>query len=163
MKLRFEVDQAEAFRRGVNCPKKLVTVEVDPADLSQSLREKIAARMVGADVYCARVDSDLVSLTILIRPARDRLLASLPTWEGFLEALREDEARIAPDIADIQTGFELIKRSGVKLSAEVAGKGCDPRDLGSVDSLIALQEFIDSPKAPPSHAIAESVKDPSLN
>src|ERR1043165_1346625 len=47
MKIRFAVDQAEAFRRGVDCPKSIVTVEVDPKTLSQEERDLIADRLEG--------------------------------------------------------------------------------------------------------------------
>jgi hypothetical protein len=139
VKLRFEVDQAEAFRRGVDCPKRLVTVDVDPANLTQALREAIAARMVGTTVHCAYVRADVQTHTILIGPTDNRLLASLPTWEGFLEALREDEARLAPQIADIQTGFARLERAGVNLTKSVT-KGAGHR---------ALQTFLNKPEQKP--------------
>ena len=84
MKLRFEVDQAEAFRRGIDVPKSIVTVEANPADLSQEHRDLIADRLDGIDVR------QLVG-------SRDgngklpRIMAELPTFESLMEAIVADE------------------------------------------------------------------------
>jgi hypothetical protein len=50
MKLRFEVDQADSFRRGIDRSKSIVTIDVNPADLSEEARSLIADHLVGIDI-----------------------------------------------------------------------------------------------------------------
>ena len=50
MKLRFEVDQADSFRRGIDRAKSIVSIEVNPADLSEDIRSLIAEHLVGIDL-----------------------------------------------------------------------------------------------------------------
>ena len=50
MKLRFEVNQAEAFRRGINIEKSVHVIDVDPSTLDQDKRNLIADRLEGIDV-----------------------------------------------------------------------------------------------------------------
>jgi len=50
MKLRFEVDQAACLRKGIDCPKSIVTIEINPAKLSEEDRNLIADRMNGIDI-----------------------------------------------------------------------------------------------------------------
>lgn len=49
MKIRFKVDQAEAFRRGVNSPNQIVSLEVDPALLTERERELIGTHLLETD------------------------------------------------------------------------------------------------------------------
>jgi hypothetical protein len=49
MKLRFEVDQAESFRRGINRPKAIVSIDVNPAEIPDGVRSLIANHLVGID------------------------------------------------------------------------------------------------------------------
>ena len=89
MKLRFEVDQAQAFRRGIDVPKSIVTIEVNPAEISQEQRNLIADRLDGIDV-CQLAG-------VLAGMSRDkdgkpfRIMAKLPTFESLMEAIAEDE------------------------------------------------------------------------
>ena len=88
MKLRFEVDQAEAFRRGIDCPKSIVTIEVDPATIPQADRDLIADRMEGIDVVAPTKDRGKARLedgTLM------RIKAELPTFDSFMQAVRESE------------------------------------------------------------------------
>jgi hypothetical protein len=50
MKLRFAVNQAESFRRGINAPKSLTVIEVNPSDLPKDIRNLIADHLQGIDV-----------------------------------------------------------------------------------------------------------------
>lgn len=50
MKLRFSVDQAEAFRLGIDVPKPIITIEVAPTELDAKTRHLIADRLDGIDV-----------------------------------------------------------------------------------------------------------------
>ena len=82
MKLRFVVDQAAAFRRGEDCPKSIVTIEVDPADLDQEARDLIADRLRGIDVYRHPEYHSEVP--------QDRIVASTSTLDALLTAIREN-------------------------------------------------------------------------
>jgi len=90
MKLRFEVDQAEAFRQGIDVPKSIVTIEVNPAELPQGNRNLIADRLNGIDVC------QIACITEGVLP-RDRngqslrIKAQLPTFESLMEAIAEDQ------------------------------------------------------------------------
>jgi len=92
MKLRFEVNQAEAFRQGIDVPKSIVTIEVNPAEISQEQRNLIADRLDGIDV-CPLVDDGVLGR----KPARNcdgkpfRIMAKLPTFDSLMEAITEDE------------------------------------------------------------------------
>lgn len=89
MKLRFEVDQANAFRQGIDVPKSIVTIEINPAEISQEQRNLIADRLDGIDVcqIAGRLDGE----------AKDqnrkpfRVMAKLPTFESLMGAIAEDE------------------------------------------------------------------------
>jgi hypothetical protein len=50
MEIRFRVDQAEAFRRGINVPGPIVPLNVDPAVLPESQRKLIGKHLLGTDV-----------------------------------------------------------------------------------------------------------------
>jgi len=94
MKLRFEVDQAAAFRQGIDVPKSIVTIEVNPAELSQEQRDLIADRLVGIDI-CQL--AGFLNGLLDGKPKRDqhgkpfRIVAKLPTFESLIEAIAEDE------------------------------------------------------------------------
>ena len=94
MKLRFEVDQAEAFRQGIDVPKSIVTIEVNPAELSQKQRDLIADRLSGIDVCQA---AGILDGVMDGKPRRDRsgnpfrIMVKLPTFESLMEAIAEDE------------------------------------------------------------------------
>ena len=92
MKIRFAVDQAEAFRRGVDCPKSIVTVEVDPKTLSQEERDLIADRLEGIDLR--RLHR---SLEETVRSS-SHLEALLPTFESMMEAVRANAAKLTEEV-----------------------------------------------------------------
>jgi hypothetical protein len=103
MKLRFNVNQAEAFRLGVEVPKSIVTVEVNPADLPQEQRELIADRMEGIDV-CKLWGPDRSKSTAMGKYKLTE--AKLPTFEALIEAILLEET--------------LIKQSTTKVSSKAA-------------------------------------------
>ena len=128
MKLRFEVDQAEAFRRGIDVPKSIVTIEVNPAELSQEQRNLIADRLDGIDV-CQH--AGLLDGVLDGKPLRDRngklfrILAKLPTFESLMEAIAEDEqaALSKKKRADESKAAESVKEDVVgDLVAKYLGK-----------------------------------------
>jgi hypothetical protein len=102
MILRFEVNQAEAFRRGVNVSKSTNHLDVNPAGLSQADRDLIADRLDGIDVCELDVDgiksykrNPLANGYTDAEPELPvRIQAVLPTFEALMEAIRENEKEV---------------------------------------------------------------------
>lgn len=101
MKLRFGVNQAECFRRGINSDKSIVTVEVDPSALPQDIRNLIADRLDGIDVveldydsrekkaYKVHCDTSTPSPNGYGYVQKPVLIEAVePTWEALLDAVR---------------------------------------------------------------------------
>ena len=88
MILRFEVNQAEAFRRGVDVPKSTNHLEVNPADLTQEDRNLIADRLKGIDVMELAPDGQ--------QYGGSKIVANLPTYEALMEAIRDNQKTVAP-------------------------------------------------------------------
>jgi hypothetical protein len=95
MTLRFQVDQAEAFRRGVDVPKSTVHLEVDPSTLPEAERLLIADTLEGIDVCLLQVtpEGDVRKAT---KPNGSvcRLQAKLPTYDSLMEAIRANQAML---------------------------------------------------------------------
>lgn len=103
MKLRFDVNQAEAWRRGVDYHESLITIEIDPADLQAEQHKLLQDRLLGIDVCECEVRASGTLGPAVIwdgyglerrRELPRRIVAPLPTLGGLLEALREDEDRV---------------------------------------------------------------------
>jgi hypothetical protein len=95
MKLRFAVNQAEALRRGIDAPKSIVTIDVDPATLPQEERDLLADRMQGIDVC------ELSSAKSRSHPTREdggprHVVALEPTYDALLEAVRDNQLEVDP-------------------------------------------------------------------
>jgi hypothetical protein len=99
MKLRFKVDQAECFRRGIDCPKSIVTIEVIPAEVDPQIRELIAPRLQGIDVCEFRPDTaEMARVRLKLEAAGGtsipiHVIANGPTWDDLVEAVKKDEVR----------------------------------------------------------------------
>lgn len=105
MKLRFEIDQAECFRRGIDAPKSIVTIEIDPAKIPVLDRHAIADRLDGIDV-CQLMEDDAEKGKFVRAhhwpPASDpygdcppmRLVANTPDYDGLMEAIRQEDKRL---------------------------------------------------------------------
>ena len=112
MKLRFKVDQVDCFRNGIDCPKSIITVEVNPADLSQEDRNLLADRMFEIDVCplihprgSCRIEKSTTDLGKKEVP--DLIIAERPTFDSLMDAVRKNEARIAP----IRKRLELAQKN----------------------------------------------------
>jgi len=116
MILRFEVDQAEAFRQGVNVPKSTNHVEVDPSKLSQEERNLIADRLDGIDVMAKGVDMEVIQGSSRegdtvqfhvkgLKKSTNRVVSKLPTFTALMEAVREDEAKARNKLDDFRVKF----------------------------------------------------------
>ena len=93
MTLRFQVDQAEAFRRGVDVPKSTVHLEVDPSTLPEAERLLIADTLDGIDVCLLQVTPEgEVRKATKPNGSVCRLQAKLPTYDSLLEAIRANQA-----------------------------------------------------------------------
>src|ERR1051326_7242188 len=100
MKLRFEVDQAECFRRGIDCPKSIVTIDVNPAELPQDVRNMIADRLSGIDVCSLAVTPDGGVGIHVENGAPVRVQAEEPTLEALLAVIRESVEWVEMRLAD---------------------------------------------------------------
>jgi hypothetical protein len=93
MMLRYEVDQAECFRRGIDCEKSIQYLEVYPQELTQEHRNLIAARMSGIDV--CKLDNEMKPRHYQdYRTGESKpnlIVAAAPTFEAFMEAIMKDE------------------------------------------------------------------------
>jgi len=114
MTLRFEVNQAEAFRQGVNVPKSTVHLEVDPANLPQEERDLVADRLHGIDV-CPLVESPEGAAELFTKTDGGlwRIEAKLPNYESLMEAIRANQAMVV----------ERCERARVKRIAEEREQG----------------------------------------
>ena len=90
MTLRFQVDQAQCMRDGIDCPKSIIHITVKPEELSQDQRDRIADRMAGIDVRALRVHPEG-----RIVKADHLLVAKQPTFSGLMAAICENAAEIA--------------------------------------------------------------------
>jgi|GEM_PF-3724488 len=124
MKIRFEVDQAEAFRRGIDVPKSIVTVEVNPSELSQADRTLIADRLNGIDVCQLFV--------IKGKTHKDRRIkAADHTFEALMHAIRANAEEVKTEVERMgTTGIINVGMSGylsniepVPDEAQSAGSG----------------------------------------
>ena len=98
MVLRFEVNQAEAFRQGVDVPKSTNHLDVNPAELSQEDRNLIADRLNGIDVtqlvFSASEKKGFRQASEDWAPQFYRIVAKLPTLESLMEAIRANQAEV---------------------------------------------------------------------
>lgn len=78
MKIRYKIDQAHCFRLGINCPKSVAEIEVDPATLPQDQRNMIADRLNGINVVSAKTGDLIVAAT----PGFDSLIWALLSDSG---------------------------------------------------------------------------------
>lgn len=101
MKLRFEVDQADSFRRGIDRSKSIVSIDVNPADLPEEARSLIANHLVGIDVLQFFYHNGEVikgyPITELSYTQREpkRLVAKAVNVEALIEAIKANDSFIA--------------------------------------------------------------------
>ena len=128
MKLRFEVDQAEALRRGVDVPERLVAIEVNPGALTQEQRGLIADRMEGIDVLKLHYDPATRAFEKTYyyegyandgRPRPVHIQANLPTFDAMMEAIAADQAEaVAPQKGSPLTALKLMTCAYVFCTAD---------------------------------------------
>ena len=109
MKLRFAVNQAEALRRGIDCPRSTATVEVDPAKLTPEQRNLIADRLVGIDVCELLVSDEGIHKAVTHVPWEDgqsgkrpkpiHVEANGPTFEDLMKAIELDQKELEDEQA----------------------------------------------------------------
>jgi hypothetical protein len=100
MTLRFEVNQAEAFRRGVDVPKSTVHLEVDPSALSQQDRDLIADRLNGIDVceLCVNYEN-VITKNAFSDGTKARIVSTLPTYDALIEAIKQNDTKVKDEIS----------------------------------------------------------------
>jgi hypothetical protein len=100
MKLRFEVDQADSFRRGIDRPKSIISIEVNPADIPEHVRSVIANHLVGIDVLQLFYHNGEVIKGYPIRELSytshepKRIVANAGNLEALVEAVKENDHTI---------------------------------------------------------------------
>ena len=105
MKLRFEINQADASRQGIDVQTPVVCIEVRRSTLSPEQQRLIAERLDGADLLQLHYDPgtqrpqktyyvDTSSETPKYRPVR--IQASEPTFDAMMRAIEANEAQVAP-------------------------------------------------------------------
>lgn len=124
MKLRYSVDQAECFRRGIDCPKSIQTLEVNPADLTEDIRKLIADRLDGIDVFQVHV----------IGGSRNGLkdkhvVAKVPGFDAFIEACKADEEKVAAEIEDYPKRQEAWAEANRRKSELEKQRHAEEREL----------------------------------
>lgn len=72
MTLRVEINQAEAFRRGIDAPKSIAHVEVDPSKLDTATRNLIADHLSGIDLF-----ADQDKRLVVVEPTLAAIIAAL--------------------------------------------------------------------------------------
>lgn len=99
MKLRVQINQAKAFRAGIDATKSWADVEVDPSQLTQETRERIACRL-----------RDNIFVVSLAKDFKIRVIDKLPwpyqrieyiqlvciesTLEDLMRVIGEDEVKL---------------------------------------------------------------------
>ena len=123
MNIRFDVNQAEALRKGVDCPKSIVSVNVDPSELTQEQRNLIADRMTGIDVYpltWQSYDKDIHDRVWTLHQTMPRIQASLPTFDALMEAIKANDAEIKrEELARTSSNGAAPDRAQKKDAAEI--------------------------------------------
>ena len=96
MKIRFKVSQTELFRRGQDIPTGVVSLEVDPARLSQEDRDLIFRHLLetdnGIDVVHDPEHAKWEygwAVPVGERPADELVEAKGPNLDDLLEALKD--------------------------------------------------------------------------
>ncbi|MEK7684429.1 MAG: hypothetical protein AAB466_03290 [Verrucomicrobiota bacterium] len=123
MKLRFEVNQAEAFRQGIDVPKSIVTIEVNPSEIPQEQRNLIADRLDGIDVCQLPGILDGIGKDQNGKPLR--IMTKLPTFESLMEAIAEDEQD-----AELSREKKREEFESAKLAKEQTVQGLLDKHLG---------------------------------
>ena len=99
MKLRFHVNQAECLRRGIDCH---VTVDVNPAQLTDEQRNLIADRLTGIDVMQIRVEPHYRAwrpgIDSAVERSPYRISANLPTFDSLMEAIAANEETVRQEV-----------------------------------------------------------------
>jgi hypothetical protein len=101
MTIRFKLSQTEMFRRGVNAPEGIVTLDVDPATLSEDERELIFRHLFETDdginvVYDPKHANWEYAWPVPVggHPAFELVEASGSNLSELLETLRQLESHV---------------------------------------------------------------------
>lgn len=132
MKLRFEVDQAEALRRGVDVPNRLVAIEVNPGALTQEQRNLIADRVDGINLLKLHYNPATRALEKTYyfegraNDGRSRpvyIQASSPTFDAMMEAIAADQAEaVAPQKGPPLAAVKLMTCAYAFFTADPVGE-----------------------------------------
>jgi hypothetical protein len=94
MKIRFKVDQANLFFRGMDVATSIVLLEVNPSTLPKNQYELIGRHLLNGDDGCdvvhdpERAKQSYEVVPIGARPGADLVEAKEPTLDSLLEELK---------------------------------------------------------------------------
>lgn len=100
MKLRFEINQADSFRRGIDRPKSIVSIDINPADVPEHVRSLIANHLSGIDVLQFFYHNGEVlkgyPIRELLYTSREpkRIVAHAANLESLVDAIKENDHMI---------------------------------------------------------------------
>jgi len=83
------------MRRGIDAPKSIVTIDVDPAALPQEERDLIADRMQGIDV-CELSSATQASHRQWEDGSPRHVVALEPTYDALMEGIRDNQLEVDP-------------------------------------------------------------------
>ena len=113
MKLRFKVNQATSFKRGVNADTSIVDLEVDPSAIPQEDRDLIALNLHGIEVhepgYSSLIETNGPCLSDLLDALR--AIQKQKTEEKARTLKRQEESRLKEEqaIQECAQNFALRK------------------------------------------------------
>src|SRR5258708_6891823 len=98
MKIKFKVDPADLFRRGIDAVTPIVSLDLNPATLPGDQRELIAKHLLIAEDGCNVVHDPQRAIPGEValpghHPGASLVEAKIPTLESLLEALTELESQ----------------------------------------------------------------------
>jgi hypothetical protein len=97
MKLRFEINQVDSFRQGIDRPKSIVSIDINPADISEEMRSLIANHLVGIDVLQFFYHNGEIikgyPIKELSYTSRDpkRIIAKAANLESLIESIKAND------------------------------------------------------------------------
>ena len=116
MKIRFSVDQAESFHRGIDAPEPIVSLEINPALLHEEHRDLIYKYLLGTDVVYdpKRAMQEYETVPIGGHPPDELVEAQDPRLDSLLMALLELEPQATPTIHPIYFCAKPVNRFGTR-------------------------------------------------
>ena len=108
MNLRYKVNQAACFKAGINQEKSIEVLPVNPAELSQEIRDLVASRLCGIDVVKLEAYPDGSVRHQKIDGEYCLIESQLPGLEHLVAACRENEAEVQKSLTQLGFGNSAV-------------------------------------------------------